>query len=67
MGDTIGKHRASMLYLIVVLIYSLVVKTTAPYEEEEDTIGGLIISVKLIGWSGIRLSYLMKAMKLGAR
>ena len=25
-----------MLYLIVVLIYSLVVKTTAPYEEEES-------------------------------
>ena len=24
-----------MLYLIVVLIYSLVVKTTAPYEEED--------------------------------
>ena len=24
-----------MLYLIVVLIYSLIVKTTAPYEEEE--------------------------------
>ena len=25
-----------MLYLIVVLIYSLIVKTTAPYEEEEE-------------------------------
>ena len=25
-----------MLYLLVVLIYSLIVKTTAPYEEEEE-------------------------------
>ena len=32
-----------MLYLIVVLIYSLVVKTTAPYEEEEDHGSGFIV------------------------
>ena len=34
-----------MLYLIVVLIYSLIVKTTAPYEEEarvKNWISGLI-------------------------
>ena len=36
-----------MLYLIVVLIYSLIVKTTAPYEEEEYNNNSMI--VKFIG------------------
>ena len=30
-----GKHRAPMLYLTVVMIYPIVIMTTAPYEEEE--------------------------------
>ena len=30
-----GKHTAPMLYLTVVIIYTIVIMTKAPYEEED--------------------------------
>ncbi|XP_063678551.1 mucin-22-like [Bolinopsis microptera] len=44
---TIGYERVPSHYRIVVLIYSLVVKTTAPYEEEDRTVLDVLAELRV--------------------